>query len=75
MEQAWGATVACGGGSSKLGGGRSSRQRGAGLQCSGEPTEWLGSLLEAPGAYQYPWSEQEKIESMGSPVMAVGGRG
>ena len=48
---------------------------GAGLQCSGEPTEWLGSLLEVPGAYQYPWSEQEKLGSMGSPVMADGSLG
>ena len=48
---------------------------GAGLQCSGELTDWLGSLLEAPGAYQYPKSEQEKLGSTGLPVMADGGLG
>ena len=45
------------------------------LQRLSEQTEWLGGLLEAPGACQFPWSEQERLWSAGSPAMADSGLG
>ena len=48
---------------------------GTRLQRSSEQTEWRGILLEAPGACQCPWCEQERLGNAGLPTMADGGLG
>ena len=46
-----------------------------GLRGTAGTTEALYGLLEEPGACQCPWSEQERLWSVGSPAMADGGLG